>query len=352
MTERRTRKDNHPVKITQFSNVTEKEEEKEENDYEVETGYSTPFYEKNKYKEYPYEDSQEEEKWKEGTRWEEWPEEMPRHYTYSLKKEKKKKRAKERNRKKAKFRVCTNCGTTTTPSWRRSTNNKMLLCNACGLYQKLHGTDRPFSVTADGKTKAIKTNIEKGVCRGCGVSQTPLWRRGYNNEWLCSSCSLLYSRKERREDVYQMQDEWKGYSEGYNEGYQVAPQWKEYNEPQEQSEWTLYQEEDKPSEIRYGYDEGEKYQRYHPGPLSSPRSPTRHEEDSPHISSRYYRDHQMHPHPEYSYPLQTQPQSLYYPEPMGVPRAHNEHSSGHHPNDQAYQPYHSMRNYEYDKDKQ
>ncbi|KAG8936004.1 putative electron transfer flavoprotein subunit [Tulasnella sp. 418] len=37
---------------------------------------------------------------------------------------------------------CTNCGTFTTPLWRRDTagNN---ICNACGLYHKLHGTHRP-----------------------------------------------------------------------------------------------------------------------------------------------------------------------------------------------------------------
>jgi len=69
-----------------------------------------------------------------------------------------KKKREEPVKKKAKFRVCTNCGTTATPSWRRSTSNKMLLCNACGLYQKLHGSDRPFSVTPDGKTKAVKIN--------------------------------------------------------------------------------------------------------------------------------------------------------------------------------------------------
>ncbi|KAI0029190.1 hypothetical protein K488DRAFT_56981, partial [Vararia minispora EC-137] len=40
---------------------------------------------------------------------------------------------------------CANCKTSTTPLWRRDDcgNN---ICNACGLYFKLHGTHRPFSM--------------------------------------------------------------------------------------------------------------------------------------------------------------------------------------------------------------
>lgn len=50
---------------------------------------------------------------------------------------------------------CTNCQTRTTPLWRK-TNNGDLLCNACGLFYKLHGVLRPLN--ADRKRKQLKKN--------------------------------------------------------------------------------------------------------------------------------------------------------------------------------------------------
>ncbi|KAG8737799.1 hypothetical protein FRC10_007785 [Ceratobasidium sp. 414] len=44
--------------------------------------------------------------------------------------------------------VCTNCRTTTTPLWRRDPEGNPL-CNACGLFYKLHGVTRPMSLKTD-----------------------------------------------------------------------------------------------------------------------------------------------------------------------------------------------------------
>lgn len=53
--------------------------------------------------------------------------------------------------------VCKNCLTSTTPLWRRDEKGAVL-CNACGLFLKLHGRPRPISL----KTDVIKSRNRKG----------------------------------------------------------------------------------------------------------------------------------------------------------------------------------------------
>jgi hypothetical protein len=44
--------------------------------------------------------------------------------------------------------TCQNCTTSTTPLWRRDEVGSVL-CNACGLFLKLHGRPRPISLKTD-----------------------------------------------------------------------------------------------------------------------------------------------------------------------------------------------------------
>ncbi|PKK79576.1 GATA-domain-containing protein, partial [Rhizophagus irregularis] len=41
--------------------------------------------------------------------------------------------------------LCANCGTNTTPLWRRDEAGNTI-CNACGLYFKLHNVHRPVTM--------------------------------------------------------------------------------------------------------------------------------------------------------------------------------------------------------------
>ena len=57
--------------------------------------------------------------------------------------------------------TCTNCGTSTTPLWRRNPEGHPL-CNACGLYYKLHNTLRPLSLKSDSIKRRNRTTGQNG----------------------------------------------------------------------------------------------------------------------------------------------------------------------------------------------
>ncbi len=58
---------------------------------------------------------------------------------------------------------CANCKTTTTTLWRRNQGGEPV-CNACGLYYKLHNVSTKFSLFYEFKDRCLRRRITKFPC--------------------------------------------------------------------------------------------------------------------------------------------------------------------------------------------
>ncbi|OBZ89396.1 Suppressor of ferric uptake 1 [Choanephora cucurbitarum] len=128
---------------------------------------------------------------------------------------------------------CSNCGTTTTPLWRRSPVGETI-CNACGLYLKARNTTRPVWLKRNAYKRPKQTihpvtlaprisptpllllapappqptllQIEPKskeenempesssalICANCQTTTTPLWRRDESGQPICNACGLYF----------------------------------------------------------------------------------------------------------------------------------------------------------------
>ncbi|GJJ06530.1 hypothetical protein Clacol_000722 [Clathrus columnatus] len=69
--------------------------------------------------------------------------------------------------------ICTNCHTTNTPLWRRDAEGQPL-CNACGLFFRLHGVVRPMSLKTDVIKKRNRASGLPNSSRKAGVGNGAL----------------------------------------------------------------------------------------------------------------------------------------------------------------------------------
>ncbi|AET37682.1 Gat1p Ecym_1456 [Eremothecium cymbalariae DBVPG len=67
---------------------------------------------------------------------------------------------------------CTNCHTKTTPLWRRDPQGNPL-CNACGLFLKLHGVVRPLSLKTDVIKKRQRSSNRSSLGSSKNSSESP-----------------------------------------------------------------------------------------------------------------------------------------------------------------------------------
>ncbi|KAK3839944.1 MAG: GATA zinc finger-domain-containing protein, partial [Linnemannia gamsii] len=97
--------------------------------------------------------------------------------------------------------ICFNCNVTQTPLWRRTPDRRHSLCNACGLYYKQYGAHRPLNALlrpAEQKITPPLMTAKQGIeCANCSQTQTPLWRKNDAGEPICNACGL-YAKLHKR----------------------------------------------------------------------------------------------------------------------------------------------------------
>ncbi|XP_015175584.1 PREDICTED: transcriptional regulatory protein GAT1-like [Polistes dominula] len=88
---------------------------------------------------------------------------------------------------------CLNCASTMTGYWKRDGTGHYI-CNMCGVINKMNGTNRQPIRCGKPKQSVGPANVRRtGVqCANCRTSNTTLWRRNNNGEPVCNACGLYF----------------------------------------------------------------------------------------------------------------------------------------------------------------
>jgi GATA-binding protein 2 len=98
---------------------------------------------------------------------------------------------------------CSHCHATSTPLWRREPTTLKPLCNACGLYLQQRNKHRPQELidadaAADDSSEESEGDGTGPECSHCRTHHTSVWRRSKTGAQLCNACGV-YSRLRGRD---------------------------------------------------------------------------------------------------------------------------------------------------------
>ncbi|KAJ6459122.1 hypothetical protein C8R47DRAFT_1162404 [Mycena vitilis] len=102
-------------------------------------------------------------------------------------------------------KTCSHCAATSTPLWRRDPATHLPLCNACGLYLQQRNKMRPAALIAadaqsDEEPEGGEGDVAAGApeCTHCHTHRTSVWRRSKSGARLCNACGV-YARLRGRD---------------------------------------------------------------------------------------------------------------------------------------------------------